>query len=138
MITLEQYFMGRDRTYKPELTDDILRNARGMVDATNRLLEAMAGSVPLVNNPATRSLVSSGWRPAAVNAATPGAALRSRHMSAQAVDLYDPEGVLDDWCTGNLQTLDRLALWMEHPAATKGWCHLQSVPPRSGSRVFYP
>ena len=138
MITLEQYFMGRDRTYKPELTDEILRNARAVVDATNGLLAAMAGSVPLVNNPGTRSLVSSGWRPAAVNAATPGAAIRSRHMSAQAVDLYDPDGVLDDWCMGNLPALERLHLWMEHPAATKGWCHLQTVPPRSGSRVFYP
>lgn len=130
--------MQRDRTYKPELTDDILRNARGVVDATNRLIEAMGGSVPLVNNPATRSLVSSGWRPASVNASTPGAAVRSRHISAQAVDLYDPEGVLDDWCLGNEKTLERLGLYLEHPTATKGWCHVQTVPPRSGNRVFYP
>ena len=35
-------------------------------------------------------------------------------------------------------SLASLGLWMEHPLATKGWCHLQVVSPRSGMRVFYP
>jgi hypothetical protein len=38
----------------------------------------------------------------------------------------------------NLAVLEELQLWLEHPDATPGWCHLQILPPRSGRRVFYP
>jgi hypothetical protein len=41
--------------------------------------------------------------------------------------------------TANADTVLRdLALWLEHPASTKGWAHVQLRPPRSGRRVFYP
>lgn len=82
--------------------------------------------------------VNSGWRPSAINAATPGSAQFSKHMTGQACDLADPHGDLDEWCLDNLEILEQLGLWLEHPAATKGWCHVQTVPPRSGKRVFYP
>jgi hypothetical protein len=45
---------------------------------------------------------------------------------------------LDDWCLEHPEVLQEIGLWQEHPAATKGWCHLQIVPPRSGKRVFFP
>jgi hypothetical protein len=90
------------------------------------------------SSPATGSPISSGWRPMAVNARVPGAAPRSKHMSGQAVDLYDPEGDLDDWCMAHQDRLAAAGLWLEHPSATKSWCHLQSLPPKSGNRVFYP
>lgn len=59
-------------------------------------------------------------------------------MTGQAVDLYDPDGALDDWCLAHPERLAEAGLWQEHPAATKGWLHLQSIPPRSRNRVFYP
>lgn len=37
--------------------------------------------------------------------------------------------------------VDRLAvhgIWLEHPEATPGWSHWQSVGVRSGNRVFRP
>ena len=82
--------------------------------------------------------VASGWRPPEVNAKTAGAALKSKHMTGHAIDLVDPDGDLDQWCLDNQSELELLQLWQEHPAATKNWCHLQSIPPKSGNRVFYP
>lgn len=139
MLTLADYWMGRDADYEHALTEAIRMNARETVHRANALLAVMmADGVPLEGNPRTGSLVNSGWRPPEINAGTPGAAPRSRHMSGQAVDLYDPEGLLDDWCLDNQDQLAELHLWLEHPSATRGWCHVQIVPPRSGRRVFYP
>jgi hypothetical protein len=66
--------------------------------------------------------------------------LPSRHQSAEAVDLADPEGDLDQWLLDNQKLLEACGLWIEHPATTRGHSHLQSVPPKGGSRrrVFYP
>lgn len=141
MISLEQFWMGRRAQYGLALTPDIEREALRTVDLASKVLvQAGTFGVVLPLHPANRSHVSSGWRPPAVNAATAGAAVNSRHMTGQAIDLYDPDGDLDEWLmTGEGQaTLTALGLWMEHPSATKGWCHLQTVPPRSGRRVFYP
>lgn len=66
--------------------------------------------------------------------------LPSRHQTAEALDLADPEGDLDQWLLDNQRLLESCGLWIEHPATTRGHCHLQSVPPKGGSRrrVFYP
>lgn len=139
-ITLEQYFMGREREHGLLLGPDLRRHAALTVDLANRaLVLAKTAGVTLESSPRTGSIVSSGWRPPAINEATPGAAPRSKHLSCQAVDLYDPGGDLDEWLLAGADTvLKELGLWLEHPAATKGWAHLQTVPPRSGRRVFYP
>jgi hypothetical protein len=59
-------------------------------------------------------------------------------MTGKACDLYDPDGVIDDWLYTFLPANPKLGLFMEHPACTKGWAHVQTVPPRSGKVVFYP
>jgi hypothetical protein len=61
-------------------------------------------------------------------------------MTGEAIDLYDPDGDLDEWLMSEKGRgiLEALGLWMEHPASTKSWSHLQTIPPRSGNRVFYP
>jgi Peptidase M15 len=130
MITREDYFMGRDNAFPLEMSTDIERNAARLLPLVNLLLTRF-GQHPKV---------TSGWRPPKLNAATPGAALNSKHMLGQAIDLADPDGDLDDWLTSEagLLALEEYGLWMEHPAATKGWAHLQSVPPKSRKRVFYP
>lgn len=141
MITLADYLMGRREQHALSYSPDIEREALRTVELANQLLStAQAAGVTLERNPRTGSLVSSGWRPPAINESTPGAAVRSLHMTGQAVDLYDPDGDLDDWLMsdGGQSELARLGLWLEHPAATKGWAHLQTKPPRSGRRVFYP
>lgn len=134
MITLADYFQGRDKEFAKELTDQIRANAEKTIERANLLLarfrDATGDTEP--------RHVTSGWRPAAINAATNGAAPRSRHMTAEAVDLGDPEGDFDQWCLENPHVLEGIGLWQEHPSATKGWCHVQCVPPKSGRRVFFP
>lgn len=136
MITLDDYFMGwdKDPRFALELSHEIRGNAQETVRRVNLLLSHYVAAVP----GAERPRVTSGWRPRAINAGTANAAPRSRHMTAEACDLSDPEGDLDQWCMDNLEVLDGCGLWLEHPAATKSWSHLQIVPPRSGRRVFYP
>ncbi len=141
MITATDYWMGRDKIYPFALSTDIRRNAETMVELANKLLTlAKVAGVTLETNPRTGTIVSSGWRPPEVNASTPNAAARSKHMTGQALDLYDPDGDLDDWLMTDdgQRAMADLGLWHEHPSATKGWAHLQSVPPRSGRRTFYP
>lgn len=134
MITLADYWMGRDAAYPDQLSDDIRAAASETVARANLLLSAYRS---MTKDDEVRR-VNSGWRPASVNAATPNAAPRSKHMSAQAIDIADPEGDLDEWCMDNQEVLQSIGLWQEHPGATKGWCHVQIVPPKSGKRVFFP
>lgn len=129
MIELNDYWMGRDKKYPASWNEDIEAHAIDLLARLNSLL-AVFGEDRAVN---------SGWRPPEVNSATPNAALKSKHMTGNAVDLADPEGDLDDWCSENDGSrLIQYGLWMESPAATKGWCHLQNLPPKSGKRVFFP
>lgn len=141
-ITVREYFGGYRELYPLRLGPEIERQAFMTVELANKLLaQAATFGVALTRvSPRTRSLVTSGWRSPEINAATPGAAVNSRHMTGQAIDLYDPDADLDNWLmTGEGQAaLVALGLWLEHPSATKGWCHLQTVPPRSQKRVFYP
>lgn len=141
MITITDYFMGRRELYPMSVTPDLEREAIRTVELANKLIvQAESYGVKFHTNPTTGSYVSSGWRPATVNASTPNAAPNSKHMTGQAVDIYDPDGDLDDWLMSGIgqATLNALGLWMEHPSATKTWSHIQTIPPRSGNRVFYP
>jgi hypothetical protein len=138
MITLADYWMGRDVRYPLALDTQTRRNAQVTVDLANRLLVfAKLAGVALRANLAG-NLVNSGWRPPAVNAATPGASATSKHMTGQAIDLFDPDGRIDMWMLSSPQPLIDLGLWQEHPDSTEGWAHVQTVPPRSGARVFRP
>jgi len=134
VITLADFYMGRDKQYAAELTDEIRRNAEQTIQRANLLLTEFKAAT----GDTEQRRVNSGWRPAAVNASVPNAAVRSKHMTGQAIDISDPDGDLDDWCTTHQVTLTSIGLWLEHPASTKGWCHVQIVPPKSGNRVFYP
>lgn len=123
------------------VTPELERNALRTVELANKLLtQAATYGVSIPDNPNTGSQVSSGWRPAAVNSNTPNAAPNSKHMTGQAIDIYDPDGDLDDWlATGEgLAALEAIGLWIEHPSCSKGWTHCQTIPPRSGRRVFFP
>lgn len=140
IITLGDYWMGRDRSHGLQLSTVIRGNAMLTVQLANDLLgRAGKAGIQLDVSPKTGTHVSSGWRPAVINEHTAGAAPNSKHITGQAVDIYDPEGALDEWCLDHAATdLAIVGLWLEHPAATKGWCHVQTVPPASKRRVFYP
>lgn len=79
---------------------------------------------------------------------TPGTrtgAEHSSHRRAKGVDDYDPDNALDEWLTTfdtdggrHNAMLEKHDLYREHPSATKGWCHLTTLPPGSGKRTFMP
>jgi len=138
MITVRQYYMNRDIEFRMELTDELRRNAETTVARANTLLNhALNDRVYLIMN-SQKSFVRSGWRPPVINRATANSAPLSKHMTCEAIDIEDIEGELDEWCMEHLSILEEVGLWLEHPSATKSWCHLQTKPPRSGKRVFYP
>lgn len=128
MITLANYYMGRDETHPMELTAEVAYNSVETIRRVNTLLLRFG----------ERRTVTSGWRPISVNESTPGAAKKSSHVLGLACDLEDSDGTLGQWCLDNIFELEEIGLWLEHPSKTKGWCHLQTVPPKSGNRVFYP
>ena len=130
MITVHTYWMGRDATHAEELTDEINRNAQVTVDKVNELLRRSGHS--------DIDHVNSGWRPQAVNDATSNSALKSAHLSAQAADIPDADRTLADWVVDNRDVLEELDLYIEHPGWTPTWLHAQTVPPRSGRRIFIP
>lgn len=141
MITLEKYWMGRDKTHTEELTIEHFHWASEMVRKANLLLDRYIRANPDAVRP---EHVNSGWRPVAINAKVKGAAKLSNHTTCKAIDLGDPDNKLDRWLltdAGQL-ALEECELWMEHPSATPGWCHLQLVQNRSWvegkPRFFYP
>lgn len=134
MITLDDYLNHWRVHYSQanvpleELTDAMQEDASITVDKANQLLVRFG----------EEREITSGWRPIEVNKLVPGAALFSNHTRCLAVDIADPSGDLDEWCLANPGVLEEIGLWQEHPASTKGWCHVQTVAPKSGNRVFYP
>ena len=125
-ISREEVLMGREKAYP--LNAEQEANLQQLLKALN-LFRQMYGK-PMY--------VTSGYRPAAINANVPGAAKKSAHMSCQACDFKDTDGSLDKYCMDNLYILEQCGLYLEHPSATQGWCHLQIRRPGSGNRVFKP
>jgi hypothetical protein len=62
----------------------------------------------------------------------------SKHLSGNACDVLDKDGLLGKWCLANEDVLKRIGLWCEHPDYTNGWVHFQIMPPMSGKRFFIP
>lgn len=138
MITLKQYagqWFGKDDFDKTKQASADFN----LLPAVNSLMKiAEADGVEFKTNPATKSQISGqslgGFRPLSCPVGAP----KSNHKQGLAVDLYDPDGLIDDWCMKNLDKLEECGIWLEHPSATNGWSHWQCVPVRSGKRVFMP
>lgn len=128
MISLADYYAGRDVKFAKELTIELQRNAEKIVAKASELLSAFG----------EKRAVTSGWRPASINAATPGASKKSHHIFCNAIDLEDHDGRLDKWCVENIERLVELGLYLESPTSTPRWCHIQQISPRSGARIFMP
>lgn len=135
MITIQAFYMGRDKGFANELTLEIARNAVETVARANRLL-SLGGFL-------AHDQVASGWRPKGVNERTANAGKNSRHLYGQAVDIVDTSRELARWCWDHQDALAECGLWMEHPDYTwspngNHWVHVQTVPPGSGRRIFIP
>ncbi len=127
MITLSEYLGNHGPA-----PDTVKTNALDLLARVGALLS----EIPYPEARAPK--INSGWRPADYNSTVPNAAVNSKHITGQAVDIADPDGVIDSYIHGHFDLLIKHRLWMENPAATKGWCHLQCVAPRSGNLVFWP
>jgi hypothetical protein len=135
-VSLEQYYMGRDKQFPSELTPELKQNAKRLLETVHNLLADLAWSTPVK--------VSSGWRPQAVNAKVKGAAKKSLHQMCLAVDLMDDKTqTLGKLILSRPELLEKHGLWLEDLGATKGkftnWVHLDlgTRTPRK-IRVFKP
>jgi hypothetical protein len=126
--------MGRDKAYPHDLTESIEAAAETTINRTNLLLTRFRQET----GDTYARKVNSGWRPPAINASTPGAARKSKHMLGQAIDIDDDNGALDDWLMTyeGERAMREIGLWHEHPRDTPQWAHLQTVPPGSGNLHF--
>lgn len=133
-INIEDYF-GQGRVLV-SLDGTLRANALTLITRVNRLMRQFGQNRRVVRG---FDLIIEG-DPYTVQSVDREQFLPSKHQSAEAVDLADPEGDLDQWLLDNQKLLESSGLWIEHPATTRGHCHLQSCPPRGGSRrrVFYP
>lgn len=138
IIAFEDYF--KAYAGHSSITNEHYRNAAILLDRVNTLLRRAeeTGRVDLDINPYTGTLVggqqNGGWRPPECPIGAP----RSAHKTGEAVDLYDPDGDIDNCIMANQNWLTELGLCIEHPSATRGWCHLSTRLPKSGNRIFYP
>jgi hypothetical protein len=127
-ITKEELLKGRDIQFQSEYTDVISANLDALLIPLNKIRDAY-GSPMIVN---------SGWRPASINASTPGAAKNSAHCIGLAADISDPNGLLWKWVLENLQLMKDLNIYLEDKRWTSSWVHFGLVRPASGHRIFIP
>lgn len=127
--------MGRDVDF-PEEWKIARPNALILIPKVNEILDILGFTGPRV--------VSSGFRPSAINQKIPNAAKNSLHMIGKAIDIADPDGELKKLLTpitnkDHADLLRRFGVFMEHPDYTPTWVHLdigQRVD--RPSRVFIP
>lgn len=137
MITLEQYVgkLAKSLDWTPKRQ----ANARRLLACCEKLETIMlADHIVFHDNPVTGNGVSGeqygGFRPQSCTIGAP----RSNHKEGLAVDRYDPDGKIDEWCLAHLEELEECGIWLESPEYTKHWSHWQCVSPKSGRRIFIP
>ena len=133
VVSLDDYWQGRDQQYSHEWTPLIRENAYELLKRVNLLLQDLN---------VVSARVVSGWRPSEVNQRVGGAA-RSLHITGQAVDLRDnSRQEFGDLIIRNNHLLHKYQLWLESPEATRGntnWIHLDmGIRDDRDLRVFNP
>lgn len=142
IITEEMYWMGRNVSYKQEWTPEIQQNAAELIEKVNNLLKYLKVKKEFwedLPSGGKNTVISSGWRPGAVNREV-GGAKGSAHVQGMAIDLFDTQSqTLANMITPEI--LEKFDLYMENPKKTRGkwtkWVHLQTRKAKSG-RIFNP
>jgi len=132
MISLKDYWMGRDKDYPPSVS--IQMNASELIARVNDLFDHLN---------ITNAVISSGYRPGVFNKNAGGSKM-SAHMTGEAIDISDQLGRISVKITEKL--LEQFNLYMESPLHTikikdgkkVQWLHLQTRKTKSGKRVFIP
>lgn len=123
---------GIDRRVEYPLTASIQHNLDNLAWKLNDLCRRLPKAfLPLK--------ITSGYRPGHYNKEA-GGAPGSLHMTGMACDFANVGNALGSYLLTNPKILEDSGLYAEHPEATKGnqRLHLQSKPPKSGKRFFYP
>jgi hypothetical protein len=138
MITISDYFGAK--IDDPDATPERVANAEELLRRVNALLDyaALEGVYEDWIDEDTGTQISGakggygdgGFRLQSSKTGAP----KSSHKMGQGVDVFDPHGKLDNWITD--QILEEFDLYREHPAATRGWCHLQTR--KLSVRTFWP
>lgn len=132
MITLKEYLMGRDKTYPLDMQQ--ATNAADLLARVNYLF----GSLGI------HAMVSSGYRPSAINKVIGGAKM-STHTVCAGVDVIDPQGKIGLLLSKRKDLLESHGLYMENPLYTTKlddngirihWVHLDIKERKN--RVFNP
>lgn len=119
--------MGRHLQFPDEYQDGFQCNAESLLLKVNGFFEELG----------VNPRVTSGYRPPSINRKIKGAAKRSHHQTCNAIDVEDINGALGIKAS-DPELLKKHGLYLEDPTYTKGWIHLQDIPPRSGRRIFIP
>lgn len=128
-LTLEQYLMGRDKLAPPN--SDQLEHAKVLIARINLLLTVHAPELA-----AHYTGITSGYRPPVVNNTVARPLANSTHVTCEGVDLADPFHFISVYLAARPDILEKAGLYMETPAFTKTWAHLQTRP--THNRVYQP
>lgn len=144
-VTLGDYLASRVTPDK--LSKAALDNALSLIMKVNELLEAFGEYRAVTSGVRTiadhkRIYKDINAKRALKKLAPLSVPMASKHLEqfCQAIDLEDADEKLDTWLQSKegTETMERLGLYAEHPDDTKGWSHLQALPPKSGNRFFHP
>ncbi len=118
------------RASSDDLTDTVRNNIVRLISVVNPFLARLEVTPPMI---------TSGFRPFAVNGDLKNAGKKSLHCHGLAVDLLDPAGALKFKIIMSPHLLAEYGLWMEHHTSTPGWCHLDiGERPNRAVRIFNP
>ncbi len=136
MLVSVQDLLGPWKSHK-DVTPAVLTNLAALALCIDKLLmKAREAGIRLKVNKSTGTLIAGkrygGFRPQDCPEGAPGSA----HKVGKAGDIYDPDNVLDAWCTDEILT--ECNLYREHPDKTDGWTHLTIRAPGSKKRTFWP
>ncbi len=122
-VSRDEVLMGRDK--QSPLSDEQEQNLSVLLKKINEVR----------NKYGKPMYVSSGYRPAAINAAK-GGAKESTHTLCMAVDFKDHDGSIRKWVLENLQLFKDLGLYIEDFRWTPTWVHMQTR--KTSKRIFIP
>lgn len=134
MIAMSELLKG---VHLADLSDEHQKNLAILLERINKIRAAYA--IPMTVTSGYRSL-KDHLRIYAEKGITDQSKIpmKSKHLSGQAVDIYDPDGALKQWVLANIPLLESVQLWCEDFSTTPNWVHFQIVAPGSGKRFFMP
>jgi len=127
IITLEQYLTssGKYPERKQFADEQVTINATNLLEKVNALLTELGVDI-------SKLVISSGFRPAAINKTVKGAAKKSGHIIGLSCDFMDDKDqTLANLALSKPELLKKHGVWIEHPEATKGkftnWMHCDII-----------